>query len=257
MIISDKFNFVFIHIPKCGGTTFRGSIKKYDDTNGYFTGKIESHNEYGTLNYVHLPLFMVKRIFPKIFNKIKVYDSIAIVRDPYQRFTSSLAQHINRYREDEIHKLSDKRILVIAHDVVDNLKKYKGEDLLPVEYIHFQQQINYIYLGDEKCVKHIFKIKDIKSAIELIQNKTGELITNESLVMNKTIVYKNSGIRQIIKLLNNAGLKPILNPIYSKTMHLFVGDKSKINKLILEDNKVNNFITSFYREDIKIYEKLK
>jgi hypothetical protein len=257
MIVNDKYKFIFVHIPKCGGTTFRNSIKKYDDTNGYFTGKIESHHSYGTLNYVHLPLFMIQKVFPKILDKIISYDTIAILRNPFDRFTSSLAQHINRYRENDIHKLSNKRILEIAYIVIENIEKYKDNQLLPLEYIHFQRQSNYVYLENKILVNHLFKIKDIRNAFALLENKIGNKLTNENPVMNKTIVYRNSGVREMIKIFNNLGLKPLLKPLYNNTKYLFLGDKNKINDFILNDKKVNNFITSFYKEDFNLYKNLK
>jgi hypothetical protein len=250
MIVSDKHKFVFIHIPKCGGTTLRVGIKKFDDTDGFFTN-IKDNPDYGKLNYVHLPLFMIKKLYPDTFSKILDYDSIAFIRNPYKRFSSSLAQHIREYRNCEITHLSNKRILEIAHEVVDTLKAYKY-NLLPYEYIHFQPQEDYIYVDGDKYVKYVFAINNIKSAIKLIEKKTKCIIDNET-TKNKTVIYKNSSVRIAIRILKKIGLRPFLFSFYKKYFHLFTGSKNKIDDFILDDKKINDFIMSFYQNDIILY----
>lgn len=43
MIISDKYRFVFIHIPKCAGMTIQNQLQSFDDTNGAHMGKVANH----------------------------------------------------------------------------------------------------------------------------------------------------------------------------------------------------------------------
>ena len=82
MIISDKEKFVFVHIPKCAGTSVRSRIEHLDDRSGAYSGRLEQHPELGLLNYVHLPLQTLSDHFPAEFECIKSYRSLAVLGIP-------------------------------------------------------------------------------------------------------------------------------------------------------------------------------
>ena len=50
MIISDRNKFVFIHIPKCAGTSIRSRVEHLDDRNGAYSSRLDEHPELGLLN---------------------------------------------------------------------------------------------------------------------------------------------------------------------------------------------------------------
>ena len=40
MIISDINKFIFLHIPKCGGTTIRESLMKFETRNNFYWNQV-------------------------------------------------------------------------------------------------------------------------------------------------------------------------------------------------------------------------
>src|SRR5690554_2986132 len=94
MIINDAHQFVFIHIPKCAGTAVRVRLGEFDSSGGAFSISKGFHTEIGELDMAHIPLPVLKRFFPEPYEKVRTYESFAIVRDPFQRFSSSLFQRL-------------------------------------------------------------------------------------------------------------------------------------------------------------------
>jgi hypothetical protein len=61
MIVSDRHRFVFIHIPKCAGTSVRNVLEGFDETGGRFNTRIADDPKFGRLDYTHLPLSIMAR----------------------------------------------------------------------------------------------------------------------------------------------------------------------------------------------------
>ncbi len=80
MIISDKHQFAFVHIPKCAGTSLRSILQHFDDRGSKFTGRVDHHTELGELDYVHIPLFALREHFRPEFEAVQQYWSFAVVR---------------------------------------------------------------------------------------------------------------------------------------------------------------------------------
>jgi hypothetical protein len=110
MIISDKHKFSFIHIPKCAGTSLRWPLQWFDDTNGRFTRYVGEHEVLGLLDYVHIPLKVLREHFTSEYEKLKKYQSYAVVRNPFSRFSSFLTQHANQYGDKQFQCMTKKEI---------------------------------------------------------------------------------------------------------------------------------------------------
>ena len=78
MVWSHRKNFIFIHVPKTGGTTIEKGMNLMGSRNGY--GIIKN------TVFQHFTSNEVKQLLgDRIFN---FYDKISIVRNPYDRFIS-------------------------------------------------------------------------------------------------------------------------------------------------------------------------
>lgn len=49
MIIDDRHRFVFVHIPKCAGTSVRQVLKQFDSYEGRWANAKREHPELGRL----------------------------------------------------------------------------------------------------------------------------------------------------------------------------------------------------------------
>ena len=123
MIISDRNKFVFIHIPKCAGTSVRSRIEHLDDRNGAYSSRLDKHPELGLLNYVHIPLQTLKDQFPNEYVCIETYRSMAVMRDPSARFVSSVSQYCNRYSEVEMRNYNIKTLRTQVDRLIDEIEE--------------------------------------------------------------------------------------------------------------------------------------
>src|ERR1700744_524201 len=97
MIISDPHRFVFVHVPKCAGTSVRRALRAIDTSDGQFW-RIGEHPEMGAVHFAHLTLPDLARYFPETLAKIRDYQSMAIIRDPRDRFFSAIFQRLREFR---------------------------------------------------------------------------------------------------------------------------------------------------------------
>ncbi len=265
MIISDKYHFVFIHIPKCAGSTVRSILQRLDDTHGAFTGRVARHLELGFVDYVHIPLFVLKDYFPSEFDKVKRFYSFTVVRDPFSRFPSSFSQHLKRYGKAAVKDLSLKEIKFEVTRVINYLSNQRGgQVLLPADYIHFQRQYDYIYLKGERVVDKVFGLDEIDALFADLNHFIGsdviEWQSKRIENINQAIVYRNELIRQMISPLLPLAhkiVRPLLPVHVHKALHaLFYVPQKKRVADIFDSDYVRSFIKDYYREDIELIQSL-
>ena len=115
MIVSDTYEFAFVHIPKCAGTTVRAVLERYDETPGPQALGLEPHPTHenifdlpgvGYVDFHHLPLQALALAMPEQLDKLRRYDAVTIVREPHDRLVSAFAEHMKRYRKTPLQNLS-------------------------------------------------------------------------------------------------------------------------------------------------------
>jgi len=160
MIVSDSKSFVFIHNPKTAGTSVRKVLGVYrtgPDLWGYALyppiGRI--------LDIAHIPLDILIQVHPELFMKIQAYYAFGFVRDPIQRYFSSVQQHIKNFTSDV------NRTVILGNKAL--FEGYVNEfadialdqERIDTDYrfSHFTQQKRYFFLYNVQCAK-FFKIED-------------------------------------------------------------------------------------------------
>ena len=78
-MISHKHKFIYIHVPKCGGTSLRGKINPYCE--------IRANSNFGTYNYHKSVKDLKNHFIDKKWNW-STYTKIAPVRNPWDRTVS-------------------------------------------------------------------------------------------------------------------------------------------------------------------------
>ncbi|WMC09827.1 sulfotransferase family 2 domain-containing protein [Oceanimonas pelagia] len=87
MLINDHDGWVFIHNPKCAGTTVRQSLMQYETRNDYYW--LFDMLDGRQIDKAHLPLALLKRYAPSDFALLSDYRVFGFVRDPVTRMVSS------------------------------------------------------------------------------------------------------------------------------------------------------------------------
>ena len=260
MIISDEHGFVFVHIPKCAGTSVRQHIKQYSSRKK-FTLSVSEHPALGKLDYSHIPLFILRKHFPHDFEVFQNYSSFAVVRNPFDRFASSLAQLLSHYKGKYIQHCSRKEIHATFREIIEYLTE-NDNYLLSNEFIHFQRQVDYIQLDGEQIIENIYTIDQIKKLIADIESKLGSRLENSfshtsNTYLNRSFVYRNHFLRIAHVTLGyklNSVVKVLPESIKQKARDcVYASPKNKLSD-ILEKDHVQAFIRDYYSDDIILYQ---
>lgn len=92
MIVSDRHRFVFIHNPKCAGTSLRQALAPYDDRGGRYWGFAEHAGR--RVDLAHLTLSDLEG-YPD-FLLLAEYFVFTVVRHPLDRALSAYREFITK-----------------------------------------------------------------------------------------------------------------------------------------------------------------
>lgn len=151
MILPEQ-KILFIHIPKCGGSSIAaGLLKKVDiDMKTYMRLSKDQQKKFMCgLNQKHAPALFYK-------NKLKFYNEyykFTIVRNPWQRAMSSLEWHGRNIKFDEF-------IHLVESQTHHQVKQYQ----------HFIMENNELILNDVFCFSQLPEVCD-KLKIPLLHKK--------------------------------------------------------------------------------------
>ncbi len=263
MIINDEHQFVFVHIPKCAGSFVRDHIKPFDSRKGIYQ-KISHHLALGALDFSHIPLFVLREHFPQEFERLQNYSSFAVVRNPFDRFASSLSQHLLKSSRP-ISTRSTKEIQCLIHETIDYLsRKQKMRYLLSAEYIHFQRQVDYIEDDGERIIENIYTIGQINELLSDVESKVGRRLVRTSgyaskTMENQSVVFRNDFIRWMYNI-----LRPKIIVLYRRlpkgikrkiSEYIYVSRDERLRDIFQEDH-IKDFIRDYYSEDISLYQHI-
>ncbi|MEL7090178.1 MAG: sulfotransferase family 2 domain-containing protein [Pseudomonadota bacterium] len=146
MIISEKHAFAFIHIPKCAGTSIRSMITAADPDRFQQWGWnwMPRHQRYG--DTAHMPLI---DLAPHLLAQVRDYRAITVVRDPLDRFFSSVEQHFSQH---------DYRARKSVEEFVFELNTTNIR--YDPAYVHFCPQHYFIAIGPKTHVDDILRFED-------------------------------------------------------------------------------------------------
>ncbi|MBT8092677.1 MAG: sulfotransferase family protein [Gammaproteobacteria bacterium] len=264
MIISDEYKFVFVHIPKCAGTSVRNCLEKYGRTDPKFSG-IASHPELGKIDMTHIPLSVLRKHFIDEFDKIKTYDSFAVVRDPFDRFPSSFFQRLKMFSEVPVEAMTKKEFAKTVDETMAKLRNLQADAVLPYDYIHFQKQQTYIFYDNAQIVGSLFPLESVsdlfKHASRLIGADVGPTADAGASHDNKSEFFRTDFLSSIaVHVL----------PFYTRTMKkwlpgnlkralnsLLIVNQSQRIKDVFESTHVRQFVRDYYSEDIELFDRLR
>ena len=265
MVISEEHRFVFVHIPKCAGSSVRRRLFCFNE--GLLVGPpwIRNHSKLGLLYIGHVPLFVLREYFSHEFETVQNYWSFCVVRNPFDRFASSVPQRTREYNDRPIEKLSTKEIRLFINETIEYLSQHQQvRSLLPSEYIHFQRQIDYIELDGERIIDSIYTVDQIDELFTDVEIKLGQKLAEsagqaKNNRANQTIVFRNNFLRRSIEIsrpLTNY-LSKVLPESTKQTIrdHVYV-PRDKRLKDIFEEDHVQAFIRNYYKDDIALYKSV-
>lgn len=207
MIVSDTHEFVFVHIPKCGGTALREPLGAYDNTDSFFTSRVAQLGDLGVVDYVHLPLDVLRVEFPDVYSKLDHYKSFALMRDPETRFGSALGQWFKNTRHERILECSPATVVGAARAVLDELER--DPSTLRPELIHFRPQADFVKQGGRRIIRRLYRVEDLAILRPTLEQYLGVTL-REVTRRNQAMYYRNRFAKTMV-----GTLRPVLTPVWN------------------------------------------
>lgn len=218
MPINSNYKIIFVHIPKCAGTSVEKFLGMANITNlfsykpikattlKYDKSKFSKEELFNFENVTpqHLTAVELRKILdPDVFNS---FYKFSVVRNPYDRLVSEY------YYIHETPSEKTKPFRGEGFDVfLETVFKLPEEEQLALFDGHLQLQSNYIVDKDDKIlVDEVFKIEDITACEKKLQSIVG---TERTLPHSRPTTEN-----EVMKLLS----KEQKNFIYSKYEKDFV-----------------------------------
>lgn len=266
MIISDKYQFAFVHIPKCAGTTVRTPLQRMDDCDGFFTSRVDHHPDLGLLDYVHIPLFTLRDYFSSEFEKVQNYWSFAVMRDPHSRFASSISQRLKKYRNQPIQNCSAVEIkeeIKRSIDFLENQLRYNHH--LPAEYIHFQKQVDYILLDGKQIVDDLYTVDEVDLLLAAVSKRVGCNLCaggNDGQMPqdNRSMVYRNELFRLLMKStrpVTRLAARTLSENSRQKLRNMIYIRRDQRLESVFSSDYVQDFIQNYYQDDIALWNEIR
>lgn len=184
MIISHKYKFCFVHIPKNGGSSISKMLQKYHDHDQIMTGVKLIGQPPEKKDLAH----MNTREFAKYFNanECLTYFNFGFIRDPIQRFKSAYIEYLQHVRRN----YNEKPLLL--NDLL-NIFSYNDGWVHDDRFIHFRPQTHYTHDENDVQILKIFHLNSIEKCIESIANILGIDIfyTNVRTNTGKSNTFEN------------------------------------------------------------------
>ena len=169
-IFSYTNNYLFFHIPKCGGTSIYQVLPNKEKVN------LIDHTHY---DYVNTKLAFEQNNQLDIFNKSKKF---AIIRNPFDR-TVSLYRYIKEHKDHPLHNR------LLKHDFTQfcYFLRNVGDESITSCHEHLSDDNGFI----DDSIK-IFKLEEINNHLEEISNIIGSNVNEMPNVNKSSISYQKT-----------------------------------------------------------------
>ena len=251
MIICDQQAFAFVHIPKCAGTSVRRGLRAIDSTGGAFFD-IADHPAMGRVHLAHLTLADLAAHYPDALDKVRRYRSMAIVRDPLDRFQSAIFQRLREFKRIPQSAITPAMVEAEGAGVLATLDRAPGR--LDLEHVHFNRQADFIELDGARVVRDVFALSEMPAVTRYVACHTGIEIGTEP--QNMTSRLRFPAFRPVQRLLRDryAQLVPSDQRRWLREKMANAGfyqpiEQKRFNRT---DGATERFIRDYYARDFEI-----
>jgi hypothetical protein len=256
MIISPRHGFVFIHVPKCAGTSVRTQIAAYDPDH-ISLANTGNHPVLGRIDFGHVPLTLLREHFPEHYSYLKRLPAFAVVRDPLTRFGSAFRQHLWQYEQTPMTMVDPKvlreRILTAIDHVAAEL------DAPSRKMIFFSRQSDFVYDNDQRLVDHLVPIENVGDFIAYLAVKTGAPMDPERR-SNQNVDLKAKWLGPAAFRVNDILRRNLPQHLHARIKDAAVGllatrKSAAETSGILDLPEVRDFVAEAYVSDFELYRR--
>lgn len=254
MIICDQREFVFVHVPKCAGTSVKRALRPIDRESSPFRG-IGAHPAMGAVHFEHLTLADLAAHYPETLDQVGRYRSMAIVRDPSARFYSAIFQRLREFKEVAQSAFTDELIAAEANDVIAYLQGNPAR--LDLEHVHFNRQCDFIELDGRRLVADVFALTDMAGATRHIRQLTG--IEVDSDPRNRSTELSIAALRPVQRLLRDRYVRIVApdrrRKLREQMARLGFYRQISRQKFDRPGGRTQQFIRDYYARDFALLEQ--
>ena len=231
----------------------RKALRSIDATDSRFDG-MARHPDMGMVHYAHFTLADLARYFPAEYHKVIDYRSIAIVRDPVDRFYSALFQRLREFRRYQQSQITASVIETEAEAVIETLGG--AAQRLDLEYVHFNRQSDYVFNDEDRIVTEVFALDRLADAAAYIESCTGVRL-DETAPENRTVALKAGVFAPVIRTLRKpyAAIVPLGTRDRLRTRLTRFGLYGSIEKrkFLEPGSRTERFLHAYYAKDFELY----
>ena len=159
VIVSRSRSFVFVHIPKNGGTAFRSMLAAYHDHPQEFWWVKPTDYLDMTLDHGHLRSWEVQMFYPDVWELMSRVRTLCFFRNPAERFVSAIYEHFRLFRQDvDLPGLAWPEQCRVAREFAETVTL--RDALQNVFLIHFSPQTWFTHHHGEPVVNTVVPLID-------------------------------------------------------------------------------------------------
>ena len=156
MIVSDSHRFIFIHNPKCAGTSVRRCLSQYDTLGSKFWRKVD--HRLPRKDMAHMEMQYIYDFYPEIWEKMQSYFVFGFCRHPMRRLVSGFNEtHKALYKEavEYPESLATYRCVFNAY-----CQRFLRETIDNFPFTHTLPQHRMFYQGNKCRADLVLKIEE-------------------------------------------------------------------------------------------------
>lgn len=257
MVLSDQYKFAFVHIPKCAGSSVRKLCEGICDP--ALSQKFYQHEQLGKLHFTHLPLWVLRDYFPEIFERFTACESFAVVREPMDRFCSSVLQRCREFLNLPSGDIEPKALIQAAEEAMNHFE----QDPRSIDYrfVHFIPQSEYILLDGRQLVDHIDPMGSFENLNRFFEAR-GLPTLDAALQVNVSMQPANRMFKACI-----GAVRPLVLAVLPGTLRGLIWRKliacgvykpleDDIYAPLKNNERIAAFVRQFYARDFEIYRRV-
>ncbi|WP_425093888.1 hypothetical protein [Tropicimonas sp. S265A] len=254
MIISPLHRFVFVHVPKCAGTSVRTQIAACDPDH-IAMALPGPHPELGRIDYGHVPLSQLRQYFPENYAYLHDLSSFAILRDPLSRFGSSLRQTLWRYERTPMTLIDPETLRARTLEIMDDL--VAEIDAPSARMIFFARQSSFVFDGPDRMVDHLVPIEHVGAFIAYLSQKTGTPMDADRR-SNQNVDLRAKWMGPLAFRVNGFLRKRLPQGLHTRIKDAALGvlatrTSAAESSGVLDMPEVHAFVDEYYADDVALY----
>lgn len=255
MIISQRYGFVFVHVPKCAGTSVRTQIAACDPDH-VAMAETGNHPVLGPIDYGHVPLTLLRRHFPEEYAAVETLPAFAILRDPLTRFGSSLRQTFWRYEKMPMTLIPPETLRARTLEIIDRVRA--EIDAPSQQMIFFARQSDFVFDEGRRMVEHLVPIEEVGAFIDYLSVVTGTPMDRDRR-SNQNVDLRAKWLGPVAFRVNDALRRTLPLGVHGRIKNAALGvlatKKSAAESSgLLDMPEVREAVADLYADDMALYE---